>query len=141
MYCGYSMSMDSTVESPILISSMSVSEIVPILFVNLFSETERTWKQSAEDFFVKPFFLSGSISIIHGAILYLSFQSVIGTIIFNGNFPNESSLTIIAGRVFLISAPIAGSRLIDHTSPCLIKILIIQICKLGKLFVCFVICA
>jgi hypothetical protein len=34
---------------------------------------------------------------------YLSFQSVIGTITFKGNLPNESSLTITAGRVFLIS--------------------------------------
>jgi hypothetical protein len=37
-----------------------------------------------------------------------------GTIIFNGNLPKASSLTTIAGLVFLIYAPMDGARFIDH---------------------------
>ena len=39
----------------------------------------------------------------------------------NGNFPKELSFTTIAGLVFLISAPIVGSREINQISPCFIK--------------------
>jgi len=129
--CGvvYSVSIDNTFDNPIRISSIIESDNSPSLFTNLSCDTERTWKQSAEESFVSPFLLLGSILIIQGAISYRSFQSVIGTIIFKGSFPNELSFTIIAGRIFLISAPIVGSRLINQTSFCFIKIYKIYVGK------------
>ncbi len=43
-----------------------------------------------------------------------------------GRTPIASSLTMIAGRVFLISAPIVGSRQISHISPLCMEILAIE---------------
>ena len=68
-----------------------------------------------------------------------SYIVVIGTIIFNGNLPKESSFTIIAGRVFFISAPIVGSKFINHISLCFIKIGIVKVSKGCQLIICFII--
>lgn len=125
----YSFSIDNTFERPIRISSSSDLVIFPSRFTNRFSEIERIWKQSAEEFLVSPFLELASILTIQGATSYLWFQSVKGTIIFKGSLPKESSFTIMAGRVFFISAPIVGSRLINQISPYLIKVFKIKVSK------------
>lgn len=51
--------------------------------------------------------------------------------IFKGNFPRELSLTIIAGLVFLISAPMVGSRLINQISLYFIESFVIKLSKRG----------
>ena len=51
---------------------------------------------------------------------YQSFQSVTGTITLIGNMPMASELTTTAGRVFVISAPLVGSKLTSQMSPRLI---------------------
>ena len=94
--------MDNTFDKPFLISSRTISGTCPIFRTNLSLDTDLTWKQSAAESLDKTFEESGSIFIIHGAIEYFSFQSVTGTITFNGNFPKASSFTTITGRVFLI---------------------------------------
>ena len=75
------------------------------------------------------------ILTIHGATSYLAFQSVKGTIILRGSFPNELVFTIIAGLVYLISAPIVGSRLIDQISSCFIKRFIIKVRENGQFLI------
>ena len=55
--------------------------------------------------------------------------------IFSGNFPNALSFTIIAGLVFLISAPTVGSRFISQISPCFIEALKIKIREYSQFFV------
>jgi len=59
--------------------------------------------------------------------------------IFKGNFPSESSFTIIAGLVFFISAPIVGSRFINHTSFCFIEIFKINVGKSNQFSIVFII--
>ena len=61
--------MDKTLASPTSILLSIWLEIAPVLFTKRFWDTERTWKQSAQEFFANPFNLSGEILIIQGAIL------------------------------------------------------------------------
>ena len=114
-------SIDNTLERASLRSSILSGFILPILLINLFSDIERIWKQSATDSLTRLLMVSGEILTIHGTFSYRSFQSVKGTITFSGNFPKELSLTTMAGLVFLSSAPIVGSRDISHISPCFIE--------------------
>jgi len=70
----YTFSINNTFDKPVFISSIIITEIVPNFFINLSCDTERTWKQSADDALTSPFFELGSIFTIHGAISYLPFQ-------------------------------------------------------------------
>lgn len=63
-----------------------------------------------------------------------------GIITRRGNFPSPLALTITAGRVFLISAPIAGSKFINHISLLFIDTLSIKLSKSSQLLILFVIC-
>lgn len=83
------------------ISSRFSEFTFPSLLINRSSDNERIWKQSAADSLVRLLKLVGMILTIQGATSYLSFQSVNGTIILRGSFPNELSLKTIAGLVFL----------------------------------------
>jgi hypothetical protein len=87
----------------ISISTMRRRGKEPTSRMNLSCETERTWKQSAAEILSNLFWLSGSSLTIQGATAYRSFQSVTGTTTLRGRTPIASSLTITAGRVFLIS--------------------------------------
>ena len=86
--------------------------------MSLFSETERTWKRSIADGFVKLFSLFGVSFTIQGTVSYCTFKSVIGAIILSGNLPIRLLFRITQGLVFLISAPIVGSRFTSHISFC-----------------------
>lgn len=127
--------MESTIDKPFLILSIVSVSATPTFLTNLSSDTERTWKQSAEDSLDNLLVLSGINFTIQGAIVYLSFQSVTGTTIFNGNFPRALSFTMIAGLIFFISAPTVGSKLINQISPCFIKRLSIQYRKCSQIFI------
>src|SRR6266704_2629851 len=55
-----------------------------------------------------------------------------GTITRSGKIPIASSLTMTAGRVFLISLPTVGSKLMSQTSPRLIEILAVEDSEAGQ---------
>jgi hypothetical protein len=110
-YWTFSIHDDKTCVKPSLISSISLTDTDPIFLTNLSCETLLIWKQSAADSLVKLFCRLGCILIIQLAISYLSFQSVIGTIILSGSLPKLLLLTIITGLTFCISTPELGLNL------------------------------
>src|SRR3972149_70187 len=82
-----------------------------------FWEIDRTWNVSAEDFLERPFSGEASTGMCQGAVSTLGSHAVNGTIILSGSLASASLLTITQGRIFLISAPLVGSRLTSQTSP------------------------
>lgn len=70
------------------ISDNCSGRITPIRLTKRKSEIDLTWKQSATEVLVRPFCFIAGIFTIQGAMSYLAFQSVRGTITFSGSFPD-----------------------------------------------------
>lgn len=74
--------------------------MIPILDKNLFFEIDLIWKQSAPDFFDKPFSSEDFILINQKKYSNCFFHSVIGITMLSGNRPASGILTTTAGANF-----------------------------------------
>lgn len=98
-------------------SSITDDGRCPSFFMNLEVSTPLSCKASIVEVFERPFRLSGSIRRCQMFPLKWSCHPVMGATNLRGSRPNASELTMTAGRIFCISEPTVGSRLISQISP------------------------
>lgn len=99
------------------IRSMRSSETVPMCDLKRITDTERSWNVSAAEDLARLLSGSGFKRTTHGYRLNLGFQAVSGTTSLRSRRPIAPLETTMQGRVFPISSPTVGSRLICQIWP------------------------